>query len=71
MKPYTEKEMQTTIKAIVTACKDISKLKDKAYKYIILMSGFIAHYDIEGFKITYENRDLKQEIIESITRYNY
>lgn len=35
--------------------KDISYLTKNAYDYIYLASGFIAHYNVHGFRAEYEN----------------
>jgi hypothetical protein len=35
--------------------QDITELTPEAYKFVMNMSGFIAHYDIHGFRSTYED----------------
>ncbi len=35
--------------------KDIDRMNKELYNFLILYSGFIAHYDINGFKSTYRN----------------
>lgn len=35
--------------------KDIDRMNKELYEFLILYSGFIAHYNIEGFKATYRN----------------
>jgi len=47
--------------------KDINKLTLKGYNELNLMSGFIAHYDINGFKAYYSDlRDLINSLKDSL-----
>lgn len=41
--------------AQVIKSNDINKLSKASYQFISIMSGFIAHYDINGFKYEYSN----------------
>jgi hypothetical protein len=42
---------------------NIDHLTSSAYRYIYLASGFIAHYDLHGFRDAYRNvEDLKRNI---------
>jgi len=52
--PMTEAEKQLVVKNVVSACKDITKLNKRGYNFVMLSSGFIAHYDLNGFKCEYE-----------------
>jgi len=46
--------------------KDIDKMTKATYDVLYLMSGFIAHYDIGGFKCHYSNTsDLARDILSS------
>lgn len=46
--------------------RDISKMTKATYKTLYLMSGFIAHYDINGFKHHYSSvSDLARDILRS------
>ena len=46
--------------------KDINKLNGSGYHYLYLLSGFIAHYDINGFKSHYTDlRTLINDILSS------
>lgn len=46
---------------------DIDKLTQDAYGFVMNMSGFIAHYDINGFKSEYNNTaDLLRELQKSV-----
>ena len=45
---------------------EISKLTKAAYKFIYLASGFIAHYDLYGFRGHYADvESLKEEILRN------
>ena len=39
----------------VIESKDISRMTRELYEFLILYCGFIAHYDINGFKATYRS----------------
>lgn len=56
--PYTEKQKSLIVNNIVKACSDIEKLNGTGYKFIYLANGFIAHYNINGFKDHYSRDDL-------------
>jgi hypothetical protein len=47
---------------IVKACTDIEYLNTTGYKFIYLASGFIAHYNLNGFKAYYSDHSLKRDI---------
>jgi hypothetical protein len=53
-----EHKMVTVIKNFqeVIETKDISRMTKELYEFLILHCGFIAHYDINGFKATYRSR---------------
>lgn len=63
MEPYTVKQQQNIVNNILAACRDISKLKGPAYRFISGCSGFIAHYNIDGFKAHYDDNNLKADIL--------
>jgi len=68
--PYTERQKALIVKNILAACEDIEMLNNTGYKFIYLCSGFIAHYDLNGFKAAYSNRrELAHDIIMN-GRYN-
>ena len=64
--PYTEKQKSLIVNNIVKACDDINKLNGTGYKFIYLASGFIAHYNITGFRDHYLWNDLKWDILKNI-----
>jgi hypothetical protein len=48
----------------VIVSKDISKVNKELYEFLNLYCGFIAHYDINGFKATYRSpRDFAEVFI--------
>jgi hypothetical protein len=60
--PIPEKQKTLIIKNLVSACKDINKLNGTGYRFISTASGFIAHYDINGFKAYYDRHKLQKNI---------
>lgn len=60
--PLTKKEQELIVKNVVSACKNIEKLNGTGYKFINLASGFIAHYNLNGFKDFYADGSLKSDI---------
>ena len=66
MEALTEKQKNLIVNNIVKACSDIEKLNGTGYKYIYLASGFIAHYNIGGFKDHYSRYDLESDIIKNL-----
>jgi len=64
MQLLTEKQATNTANNIISACTDIEKLAKRGYSFIYLASGFIAHYNIHGFKDYYNAPDkLRDDII--------
>lgn len=61
--PMTANQAVLIVKNVVRACEDITKLNGTGYKFINLASGFIAHYNLNGFKDYYERNSLKQDIL--------
>ena len=64
--PYTEKQKSLIVNNIVKACSDIEKLNGTGYKFIYLANGFIAHYNINGFKDHYSRYDLETDIVKNL-----
>jgi hypothetical protein len=60
--PMTLKEQDLTVKNVLAACKDITKLNKRGYNFLYLANGFIAHYNIHGFKDYYTENSLVQDI---------
>ena len=65
MDAITEKQKSLIVNNIVKACDDIEKLNGTGYKYIYLACGFIAHYNINGFKGYYSSNDLARDILNN------
>lgn len=51
--PLTPRQQTLIVNNIVAACGDIEKLNKTGYKWLNLASGFIAHYDLYGFRAAY------------------
>ena len=64
--PYTEKQKSLIVNNIVKACDDIEKLNGTGYKFIHLACGFIAHYNINGFKSNYDLVDCGYSLADDI-----
>jgi hypothetical protein len=62
MTPLTQKAKQLISKNVLAACNDITKLNKTGYNFLCLCSGFIAHYDLEGFKAYYSEHSLHYDI---------
>ena len=70
LKPLTEQQQKNIARNVLAACKDISKLNKTGYNFLCLASGFIAHYDINGFKAYYSEPGSLQADIEANARQN-
>jgi hypothetical protein len=62
MTPLTQRQKQLISKNVLAACKDITKLNKTGYNFLYLASGFIAHYNLEGFKAYYSEHNLQADI---------
>lgn len=63
--PYTETQKKRIANNIIKSCNDITKLSKQAYNYLNLCSGFIAHYNHNGFIYYYKNHSLQKDIEEN------
>lgn len=62
MTPLTTRQKQLIAKNVLAACKDITKLNKTGYDFLSQANGFIAHYDLEGFKAYYSDVSLQCDI---------
>jgi len=62
MEKIDTKTQALIIKNVIAACGNIEKLNKRGYNFLYLCSGFIAHYDIEGFKEYYRDNSLVADI---------
>lgn len=62
MKPIDTKNQALIIKNVLAACGNIEKLNKRGYDFLYTCSGFIAHYDLEGFKEYYRDNSLADDI---------
>lgn len=69
-KPLNTKAILHNIKQVITT-GNINKLNKQTYNFIMNLSGFIAHYNIEGFKGYYNNtNDLIKDLTKSTDTIN-
>lgn len=50
----TPRQQTLIVNNVLRACEDIGQLNRQGYKFLYLCSGFIAHYDINGFRANYD-----------------
>lgn len=62
MQPIDLKTQSLIIKNVIAACGNIEKLNKRGYDFLNGCSGFIAHYDLEGFKDYYRDNSLLDDI---------
>jgi len=62
MEAINTKTQALIIKNIVAACGNIEKLNKRGYDFLNGCAGFIAHYDLEGFKDYYRDNSLVADI---------
>jgi hypothetical protein len=48
---------------VVKACKNIDNLNKTGYNFVCQASGFIAHYDLYYFIVSYTGESLKRDIV--------
>jgi hypothetical protein len=64
LEPFSIEEKQKIIRDCVKAVGNIDTITDKAYRFLNLSNGFIAHYDKWGFMDYYqEPGSLKRDIL--------
>jgi len=69
MTPLTQRQKELIAKNVLAACKDIEKLNKTGYDFLYQACGFIAHYNLNGFKAYYSDGSL-QDDIEANARMN-
>ena len=62
MEKIDTKTQALIIKNVIAACGNIEKLNKRGYDFLYLCSGFIAHYDLEGFKEHYRDNSLVADL---------
>jgi len=65
MTPLTERQKTLIVGNVVKAVKNIEALNKTGYNFLYLAQGFIAHYDINGFKGAYSDGSLKCDILDN------
>lgn len=67
-KPITKLSVVRNFRQVIED-RDISLMNKELYKFVTLYCGFIAHYDINGFKATYSHpRDFAEVFIRHFDR---
>ncbi len=65
--PLTEKQKSLIVANVVKSVKDINKLNNTGYTFLYLCSGFIAHYNLHGFKGAYNSTGkLKRDLMNNL-----
>lgn len=65
MQAITLKDQALTVKNVLLACKDITKLNKRGYNFLYLAGGFIAHYNLAGFIDYYSDNELISDILNN------
>lgn len=63
LEAITERQSTLIVSNVLRACSNIEKLNGTGYKFINLASGFIAHYNLNGFIDYYTRNSLKADIL--------
>ena len=64
--PLTQHQKRLIANNVVRACRNIEALNNTGYRFIYLAQGFIAHYNLNGFKAHYGNgEDLRHDILRN------
>jgi hypothetical protein len=61
--PLTERQKTLIVNNVVKAVADITKLNRTGYGFLYLASGFIAYYNLAGFKEQFKTHNLKRDIL--------
>ena len=71
MQAITPKDQALTVKNVLQACKDITKLNKRGYNFLYLADGFIAHYNQGGFIDYYSDNDLITDILHNASQNQF
>lgn len=64
----TPRQVTLIVNNVVRACGNIEKLNRTGYKFINQAAGFIAHYDLYGFRAAYSaSGSLARDIMRNCT----
>lgn len=63
LKLLTEKGKERVIKAVIRATKNVKTMTNEAYDFLYLSYGFMAHYNVYGFREYYESHCLGSDIL--------
>lgn len=65
MKLLTDRQETLIYNNVIRACENPFKLNNTGYKFLHLCSGFIAHYDLHGFRDYYSRNSLMDDILRN------
>ncbi len=65
IEPLTESQKSNIVRNVVAAVENITKLNGTGYKFLMLASGFIAHYSRSGFIAHYSDGSLREAILRN------
>ena len=63
--PPTERQKTLIVNNVVKACTDINTLNKTGYNFLYQAAGFIAHYNLYGFRDYYTRESLRDDIISN------
>jgi hypothetical protein len=63
IEPLTERQQDLIVSNVLKAVRDIELLNKTGYNFLYRASGFIAHYNIHGFKGYYTSHSLEEDIL--------
>ena len=69
--PLTARQQDLIVSNVLKATKDIEALNKTGYNFLYLASGFIAHYNIHGFKAYYSGHSLEDDILSNARSNNW
>ena len=69
LEPITQRQKTLIVNNVLRAVKDINQLNKTGYNFLYLCSGFIAHYNLGGFKSHYSDYSLRDDIVNH-ARFN-
>ena len=64
LEPITQRQKTLIVNNVLRAVKDINQLNKTGYNFLYLCSGFIAHYNLGGFKSHYSDYSLRDDILQ-------
>ena len=63
--PLTQRQQDLIVNNVLKAVDNIEQLNKTGYGFLYLANGFIAHYNIHGFKDYYSTHSLAHDILNN------